>query len=123
MNASEERLRILKLVEDRAVTAEEGARLLAALGAAAAPDPEGGPAAGRWLRVRVTDSMSGRAIVNLTLPARLLSVAAKLGGRFVPDDSGVDLEELAREIRAGAQGRILEVEDPDDGTKVEIFVE
>ena len=51
----EERLQILKMVQEGKVTAEEGARLLEAV---EAPDTgvetSGQPA--RWLRIRVTDT-------------------------------------------------------------------
>ncbi len=82
MTAPEERMKILKMVEDGKISAEEGARLLAALtkGERKRAAAEG-PAEGRWLRVRVTDLASGKASVNLNLPAGLVNVGLRMGAR------------------------------------------
>ena len=62
MASNEERLRILKMVEQGQISAEDGARLLEALSAADQRRqlPSGSSQAssapsGRWFRVRVTD--------------------------------------------------------------------
>ena len=92
MPTAEERLRILKMISERQITAEEGARLLEAL-RAAGPDATGRHAAGRarWLRVRVTDRTSGRAKLNVTIPIGLVDVGLKMGARFAPEMADMDL--------------------------------
>ena len=58
MASSEERMKILKMIEEGKLSAEEGTKLLAALSdkrMSAPPRPPGLPGGPRWLRIRVTD--------------------------------------------------------------------
>jgi hypothetical protein len=123
MALSDERMRILSLIENGQVTAEEGAKLLAALRSSTKEDSDLGQAEARWFRVRVTDLETGRSKVNINIPMALVNVAVKMGARFVPDSEDIDLEALAEAIRSGQQGKILEVTDQDEAEYVEIFVE
>lgn len=124
MTTAEERLQILKMIEEGKISPEEGAKLLSALGkkTPAPPKPPGGSSA-RWFRVRVTDSDSGRSKVNVNIPMGLVNVGMRMGARFIPEDAGIDLEELMEQIRSGAQGKIIEVFDDESGEHVEIFIE
>lgn len=127
MATSEERLRILKMVEQGQITAEDGARLLEALGSSDSRRTESPPklstGSGRWFRVRVTDLHSGKDRVNLNLPMGLVNVGIKMGARFAPDIDGLDLSQLSEMVRSGATGKLLEVEDLEQGERFEIFVE
>lgn len=124
MATTEERMRILKMISDRQITAEEGARLLEALRTSATePQPRPEPGKARWLRIRVTDRTSGRTKVNVNLPAGLVDVGLKMGARFAPDMAGMDLHALRAAVREGVQGRIIEVDDEEDDERVEIFLE
>ncbi len=122
MPTAEERMRILKMIAEKQITAEEGARLLEALRpAGGAPRAEDRTA--RWLRVKVTDRQSGRAKLNVTIPVGLVDVALKMGARFAPEINGMDANVIQSAIREGAQGRIFSLDDEDDQERVEIFVE
>jgi hypothetical protein len=124
MTTSEERMRILKMIADKQITAEEGAKLLEALrasGGEAAARAE--PTKARWLRVRVTDRATGKTKVNVNLPIGLLDVGLKMGARFAPNLAGMELHTIQTAIREGMQGRIIEVEDEEDDERVEVFVE
>ena len=125
MTITEERLHILQMIEDGVITAEEGARLLAALGESTPKrePPRGDAVPPRWFRVRVTDLQSGKSKVNVNIPIGLVDVGMKIGARFVPDVEGLDFAEMAEAIRQGVQGKIIEVEDSEDGERVEIYVE
>jgi len=127
MATVEERMKILKMVEEAKITAEEGARLLAALAdSRKASATSGGSSPGgdpRWFRVRVTDTATGKAKVNLNLPIGLLNVGLKMGARFAPQVEEVDLRQALDAIRAGGMGKIIDVVDDVDGEHVEIFVE
>jgi len=124
MATTEERMRILKMIEEKQVTAEEGVKLLAAL-KTAGPDMQGQRDAprSRWLRVRVTDRGTGRSKVNVNLPLCLIDVGLKMGARFAPDMADIDWNAIQAAIREGLQGRIIEVEDDADDERVEVFVE
>ena len=123
MSLHDERMQILSMIQNGQVSAEEGAKLLAALkaGTQGSAPAESGPA--RWLRVRVTDLHTGKNKVNMNIPMTLVSVGMKMGARFVPDTQGVNYEELAAAIQSGAQGRMVDVEDEESGERVEIFVD
>ena len=84
MATSEERMKILKMIEEGKLTPEEGAKLLAALAESRKPPrrPLGRSASGgaRWLRVRVTDTVTGKpkATVNLPLnPFQILDISER----------------------------------------------
>ena len=124
MTTSEERMRILKMIEEKQITAEEGAKLLEALratGSDAAQREEVTKA--RWLRVRVTDRSSGKLKVNVNIPVGLVDVGLKMGARFAPEMNGMDLNAIQTAIKGGMQGRIIEVDDEADNERVEVFVE
>jgi hypothetical protein len=120
---SEERARILQMISEGKITAEEGARLLSALsGASDTPQPSRAGTA-RWFRVRVTDMATGRTKVNVNLPLSLIKAGLKMGARFAPDMEELDWEELTLAIQEGASGKIVEVEDEEDGERVQVYVE
>ena len=126
MPTSEERMRILSMVAEGKLSAEDGVRLIEAMRAGEAEEktpvysPQTQP---RWFRVRVTDMATGRDKVNINIPIGLVNAGLKMGARFVGDVEGVDFDELATVVQSGQTGKILEVEDNEDGERVEIFVE
>ena len=123
---SEERARILQMVSENKIDAQEGARLLGALNAPSEADSgtetvRTGSA--RWFRVRVTDLETGRTKVNVNLPLSLVKAGIKMGARFSPDVEDLDWDDLVTAIQEGASGKIVEAENDEDGEKVEIYVE
>ncbi|MBM3187199.1 MAG: DUF2089 domain-containing protein [Chloroflexi bacterium] len=124
MTTSEERLQILKMIENGRISAEEGARLLEALEKSTAKEgADQGSTPRRWFRVRVTDMRTGKPKVNVNIPLGLVSVGARMGARFAPEMSGIDVDEILKAVREGVQGRIIDVEDEDKGERVEIYAE
>ncbi len=126
MATVEERMKILKMVEDGKITAEDGAKLLAALSDSRKTPPAstiqpGGEA--RWFRVRVTDLATGKTKVNVNIPMGLVNVGIKMGARFAPGLDSQQMEVIAEALKSGAVGKIVEATDEEDGERVEIFVE
>ncbi len=124
MATAEERLQILKMIEEGKISPEEGAKLLSAL--TSQKTASGTAAVGtsaRWFRVRVTDAETGKSKVNVNIPMGLVNVGVKMGARFIPDDADIDIEEIFEQIRSGAHGKIFEVYSDEDGEHVEIFIE
>ena len=125
MATVEERMKILKMVEEGKISAADGAQLLAALSdsrrAPAPPAAPGGPA--RWFRVRVTDLRTGKTKVNVNIPMGLVDVGIKMGARFAPNLDGDQMAVLTEALRTGAVGKIVEATDEEGGERVEIFVE
>jgi len=128
MATAEERMKILKMIEEGKVSPEEGAKLLSAL-----TDSRRGNKAGlstsraytnaRWLRVRVTDTNTGRSKAMVQIPLSLLEAGMKIGAHFAPEVEGVDMTQLMDALRSGMTGKIIDVLDDKDGEHVEIFVE
>ena len=129
MATVEERMKILKMVEDGKVSAEDGAKLLSAMDdnrKAPRPMPPpmpGSTANGRWLRIRVTDTRTGRSKVNVNIPMGLVNVGLKMGAKFAPDMDGLDMQQITEAINSGMTGKIIDVMDDEDGEQVEIYVE
>jgi hypothetical protein len=127
MATTEERMKILKMIQEGKITAEEGAKLLAALKENRKPNvgrvngPMGG---GRgWLRVRVSDIATGKTKVNVNLPLALMDAGLRIGAQYAPELQGLDLAQLVNEVKSGASGKIIDVVDEEDGEHVEIFIE
>lgn len=128
MATPEERMQILKMIESKQITAEEGAKLLAALGEKdqqQAPTPKPSPGTtGKWFRVRVTDLRTGRRKVNVNIPLGLVDVGLKMGAKFAPAGlEGFDVNQIIAAIKSGGEGKVVDVEDEEDGEHVEVFIE
>jgi SHOCT-like domain len=123
MATSEERMKILKMIEEHKISPEEGARLLSALAKAERKRTAAVQGEGRWLRVRVTDVDSGKTAVNVNLPISLVNVGLRMGARFVPEMEGVSMSELEESIRQGVTGKIIDIVDEEEGQRVEVYVE
>jgi len=126
MASSEERMKILKMIEDGKLSAEEGTKLLATLSEKRGPTPPrapGMPGAPRWLRIRVTDVHTGRSKASVQIPLALVDAGMKIGAHFAPEVEGVDMANVMEAMRSGMTGKIIDVTDDEDGEHVEIFVE
>lgn len=130
MATSEERMRILKLIQEGKITAEEGAKLLSALSSSAGKPKKprtsvtnsSGKQA-RWFRVRVTDMSSGKTKTSVNIPLGLMEWGLQIGAQYAPDLGGLDTEQLMEMLQTGAMGKIVDVIDEEDGEHVEIFIE
>ncbi len=127
----EERMKILKMIEEGKISADEGAKLLSALseprrGMSAPPRPPMPPGMGggaRWLRIRVTDTKTGRSKASVQIPLALVDAGMKIGAHFAPEVEGVDMTNVMEALRMGVTGKIIDVVDENDGEHVEIYVE
>ena len=126
MASSEERMKILKMIEDGKLSAEEGTKLLSALSekrVLAPPRGLGMPGGPRWLRIRVTDVRTGRSKASVQIPLALVDAGMKIGAHFAPEVEGVDMSNVMEALRSGMTGKIIDVTDDEDGEHVEIYVE
>ncbi|MBP8614008.1 MAG: hypothetical protein KBI40_04035 [Firmicutes bacterium] len=126
----EERLRVLQMLKEGKITAEEAVGLLEAMDLptdVAESDVPQTPA--KWLRIRVTDLGSNKPKVMVNLPMKLVNWALKTGNKFSSvggvdiDDMGVDLNELSEALSYGFRGKLIDVVDEDEGQHVEIVIE
>ena len=121
---SEERMRILKMLEEGKITAEEAAKLLGAVETTAAEAVSGGVK--KVLHIEVKGDADKKAKVNVNIPLELI----RIGLQMVPkeyqkklEEKGMDLDKIIEMIEAGAEGRLVEVEHEKDGGKERIVVE
>ena len=122
--------RVLRLVAEGRLTADEAGPILDALeqrggsdrGAAEArtpgqddePDPATNRDPAKTLRVEVTDG--GRAVVNLRIPLSLGRAALSQ----VPGISDATSDRIREAITAGIKGPIVDVDDGDDGVRISL---
>lgn len=126
-NKSDERMMILRMIEEGTVSADEGARLLSSVDRnnekvpkPLAPRPTG---AGKWFRVRVTDTHTGKNKATVSLPLALMDWGLRVGAHFAPEVGNIDLGELSEILSEGMEGKIVDVIDDEDGEHVEIFID
>ena len=141
---SEDRLRILKMLEEGKITTEEASKLLAAIGESTEQEtivnaPVEGKK-GKWLKVRVWENGSTKPKVNVRVPLSVAKIALKLGGKFssmIPAEArehmiekGVDIDELqnleqATELfdQLAAEGPFTLVEVDEGDEKVLVTIE
>jgi hypothetical protein len=126
MATTEERMKILNMIREGKITAEEGAKLLSALGGVPKPPrapamkPSGEP---RWFRVKVTDMVNGKTKVSVNIPFGLMEWGMQIGAQFAPEVADLDFEQLKQMLQSGVEGKIVDVIDEVDGEHVEIFIE
>ncbi len=119
--STSERNRILYMIESGQITAAQAAELLDTLEAKREQPAE--RTRNRIVRVRVTNLVTNRQKVNVSIPVSLINVGLRLGTRLVPQISSSALEDLLHAIETGATGRLLDLQDLEEGERVEIFAE
>ena len=94
MASTEERMQILKMIEQGKISATEGAELLRALDQESRSpknEPLKGASAPRWFRAREVE--------------------------------GIEYQQIVEAIKRGQQGKVMDVTDDESGERIEIFVE
>jgi hypothetical protein len=128
MAGSPERLKIMKLVQDGKISAEEAIELLDMLptrpeaekteAVDANPQQKSHP---QWFRVVITDTITGKVRVNVKLPVSLINAGMKMGAKFSPNVNGIPQDQLAELIASGATGKVIDIVDEDE--HLEVFIE
>jgi len=127
MENGNERMMILKMIEEGKVTADEGLQLLTSVQSernqmkSKIISPGNGNQ--KFFRVRVTDTRTGSNKATVTLPLALMDWGLKVGSQFAPDLEEVDLGGLSEILHDGLDGKIVDVIDEEDGEHVEIFID
>jgi len=138
---SDERMKILEMIQSGKITAPEGLELLKALDDADLKPGEAARSGMRFLRIRVSTGQNNTK-VNVNIPLSLLKVVTKfadIGMKFIPEDArremtktGIDLsdinfDELVELIDQGlVDGKLVDIDTEDEysgRTKVEVYVE
>ena len=121
----DERYRILSMVEAGQVSATQAAQLLDTIEGEPAYTQPAERVRERTLRIRATSQQSKQQKTNFSasISVQLVKLILRLGGHLLPQlDDGV-MEEILRTIEGGATGRLLDLQDLEQGERIEIFVE
>ena len=121
--STEERNRILSMIESDQITAAQAAQLLDTL----LPDYEqsGGQMENRTVRIWMTDMSTNRRKMNMTatMPVYLVSMSLRLLARLVSQLNDSTIQNVTRAIERGTTGRLLDLQDLEEGKRLEVFVE
>lgn len=120
---NEEKIKILKMLEEKKISSAEAMELLEALGR---PSAGGGGARGRVLRIRVYETGTAEPKVNISLPlgwAKFMApfIEGKIKAKLADKGYNVDLGKIQEAIASQEPMKIVDVQD--GGDKVEIFIE
>lgn len=124
-----EKLAILKMVEEGKITVEEASKLLQSIEdkkQELAIITNTGERTAKWIKVKVIDDEGTR--VNVNLPIALVDVAFKIAKASDSNfdvrlgNIDLDIDAIVQMIKDGAEGKIVDI-DTSDGTKVEIVIE
>lgn len=124
MATNDEKLLILKMIEDGKVSSAEGLELLSALDQnISKPSIASGDQ--KWIKIRVSESNKSK--VNVNIPIALVDVGLKIASKMSPehasDFKNIDFNEIAELVKNGAEGKLVDIYDESEDTTVEIFVE
>ena len=121
--STDERNRILKMIESGQITAAQAAQLLDTL------MPEqvqpGSPIENRTVRIWMTDMSTNRKKMNMTatIPVYLVSTSLRLLARLNSQFNDNTLQQLIYALEQGTTGRLLDLQDLEERKRLEIFVE
>jgi len=125
----EEKIRILKMIEEGKITSAEGEKLLAAIEEKNTKlEKQKIDGAPKWLKIKVFEENENgkKTKVNIKVPIDIVETGLKIGKGFDDklDDAldGVDFNDIMEMIKNGAEGKIVDIE-TDEGETVEIYVE
>lgn len=125
MATSEERMKILQMIQEGKISAEDGAKLLAAITENAQTQKAktiSRTRDSRYMRVRVTDLSSGKTKVSVNLPLGLVDAGLNIASNFMPEMGADATEDIRTAIHEGLTGKIVDVMD-EDNEHIEIFIE
>jgi polyhydroxyalkanoate synthesis regulator phasin len=125
--STDERDRILNLVELGHITAVEAAQLLDAIVVGHGPERQRPSERNqnRMIRVWMSDLATTRKSINVTatMPLSLIKVTLRLLAHLAPQFSDETMQDVIRALETGPTGRLLDMQDMEEGKRIEIFVE
>jgi hypothetical protein len=121
--STDERNRILNMIESGQITAVQAAQLLDTL----EPQHEqsGRQIENRTVRIWMTDMSTNHRKMNMTatMPVYLVSMSLRLLARLVSQLNDSTIQNVIRAIERDTTGRLLDLQDLEEGKRLEIFVE
>jgi len=122
---SEDSLKILKMIENGTINAEDGMKLLDAISGSDKKKQTTTKKNLKSIRIYVEDERRNNP-VDIKLPFGVFKAGIKIGEKFSPDLQGVmeeiDYDEILSAIDEGATGEIMNVK-THDGHTIKIYFE
>lgn len=120
---TDERNRILHLIEADQITAAQAGQLLDAL--VAESEHSGERVRNRVVRVWMSDlsTRQKRMNVTATLPVSLIRGSLHMLAHLMPQFNESLAQDVLRSVESGATGRLLDIQDLEEGKRIEVFVE
>lgn len=120
-----EKIKILKMLEEKRINSEEAMQLLEAVDKVDKAG-EAAPRRGRFLRIRVYEGEGEKAKVNINVPlgwSKLLApfIEGKIKARLQEKGYDLDIGKIQECINSGETGKIVDVQDGKN--KVEIYID
>lgn len=123
---NEEKMKILKMLEEKKISSAEAMELLEALSRLEGKESRAAKSGGRFLKIRVYESGSPEAKVNVNIPiawSRFMApfIEQTISQKLREKGYEMDLEKIREALEGGEVGKIIDIND--DGNKVEISIE
>ena len=126
-NYKEEKLQILKMIEEGKITSQEGIELLEALNDNDREEIsyDDRPKA-KWIKIKILET-DNKTNIDVTIPFSLIDVAMKIASKVSSDFNKLglsedEISELFNAIKNGTYGKIVDIKGK-NGEMVEIVVE
>jgi hypothetical protein len=71
----------------------------------------------------VSDTVTGKIKTSVNIPLGLMEWGMQIGAHFAPEVGDLNMEQITEMLRTGAEGKIVDVIDEEDGEHVEIFID
>jgi polyhydroxyalkanoate synthesis regulator phasin len=121
--STNERNRILSMIESGQITAAQAAGLLDTM----MPNYEQSRSQveNRTVRIWMTDMSNNRKKMNMTatIPVYLVNMSLRLLARLVSQLNDGTIQQVIHALERGTTGRLLDLQDLEEGKRLEIFVE
>ena len=122
---NEDELKILKMIETGTITADEGMKLLDAIGSTEKRKQTTTKKTLKHVRLVVVDENKSNN-VDIVLPLGIFKAGVKIGGKFSPElqtmMEEINYEEILKNIDAGATGELTTIT-TNDGHIIKIYLE
>lgn len=122
---NEDELKILKMIESGTITADEGLKLLDAIGSTEKRKQTTTKKTLKHVRLVIVDENKGNN-VDIILPLGIFKAGMKIGGKFSSElqtiMEEINYEEILKNIDSGATGEITSIT-TNDGQNIKIYFE
>src|SRR6516164_8419162 len=121
--STDERNRILNMIESGQITAAQAAGLLDTM--MSGYEQSGSQVENRTVRIWMTDMSNNRRKMNMTatIPVYLFSMSLRMLARLVSQFNDSTCQNVIGALEKGTTGRLLDLQDLEEGKRLEIFVE